>query len=539
VGATAWLGRLSALSVVLWALPAGAQQPAEAPAPAPADELVFNFDELLVGTLQPEGQATEADADRVHRLLVERFAKNNPLIAMSDVPRFEVQDYGADVYLRACPAGQYGDCALVVGQRTEAVWVVGGTVDRLPDDRAPDTFFDRLTLFFVDVPNATIVATFTLVLDGTDDAAVIDGVARAYDDMVQGEYDDRDVRGDLGDPEAEAALQKARADRIAASLADLEEQLGDVVRGEVVRGQRKLTKEELDAYDDREELAPWERVGMKKGEYLRFANSGKTLAQWRRESNGRMGQLIARAGFGGGSGPYSQGYASQVLLSGSNLQPIHQVQLSEVRRGGTGVVDLELGVGVAPWVEVMFAAGFRTGQVELSTAEYKQGDFFQPARESSQALNTSQIGVRAAFAPGLHWPARPTLGLGFASWSGVSVEGSPRLAALPKPKATFLELLPGAEVTASPTISLFARGLVALPVGSAKAQREEIGGDYDPATTSEWPEGQRRLESPPQAGGEAGLGASVQVGLTLRFGPLWSVDSSVKSRIDTDDEPDF
>ena len=530
------MARIGLVGLLATTSPAWGQ---DAPVDAPADEeLVFNFDELIIGTLQAEGEATEADADRLHAALVARFAKNNPLIAIADVPRFEVQDYGADVYLRACPPGQYGDCALVVGQRSDAVWIVGGTVDKVVDELDDTKRNDKLTLFFVDIPNATIVATFTLVLDGSDDAAVIDGIARAYDDMVQGEYDTKDVRGDLGDPEAEAALQKARADRIAAALADLEAQLGDVIRGEVVRGERKVTKEELDSYEDREELAPWERAGMKKNEYLRFANSGKSLGDWRRESTGRFGQVIARVGFGGGSGPYSQGYDSQVLLSGTNLQPIHTIQLSEVRRGGTGVVDLELGVGVAPWVEVMFAAGFRTGKVTLSNAEYKQGDFFQPAKESTQALNTSQLGVRAAFAPGVHWLARPTVGVGFAAWSGVGVEGSPRLSSLPKPKATFLELLPGVELSASKTVNLFARGLFALPVGAAKTQLEELGGDYQTSTTGAYDDDNARLDNPPIPGGAAGLGASVQVGLTLRFGPLWKVDTSVKSSIDMEDEPD-
>lgn len=524
---------------LLLALAAPAAWAQEAPADDEGgEELVYNFDELIVATLQPEGDATEADAERVHALLSTRFAKNNPLIPMADVPRFDVQDYGADVYLRSCPPGDYGDCALVVGQRTDAIWIVGGTVDRIPADDDPERRIDRLTLSFVDIPNATIVATFVVALDGTDDAAVVDGIARAYDDMVQGEYDDKDVRGDLGDPEAEAALQKARAERLAASLAELEEQLGDVVRGEVVRGERKVTRDELDAYDDREELAPWERVGMSKNEFLRFSNSGHTLSEWRTEARGRFGQILLRAGVGGGAGPYSQGYESQVLLSGTTLQPIHSVQLSEVRRGGTAVADLEVGVGVAPWVELMFVYGLRTGQVDISTAEYKQGAYWPEPKTTTRTLNTQQVGVRAAFAPAVHWMARPTVGVGFASWSGASVEGTPRLAALPKPKATFLELLPGAELSANRTIDLFARGLLALPVGAARAQVETLGGDYTAATTGNYDDDNARLTAVPTPGADPGIAFSFQVGLTVRIGLLKPADDGMRSSVG-DEEPDF
>jgi len=534
---TTWLALL--LATTAPSMAQDAPPPELPPEDEPAEALVFNYDELLVTTVQPEAPATEADADRVHALIRGRFAQNNTMLAMADQPVFEVQGYDAQQYLRSCPDGQYADCALVVGQRGNASWVVGATVGKVADEFDPSVQQDRVTVHFVDVPNATVVATFSVVLDGTNDAAIIDGIARAYDRMVQGEYDARDVRGDLGDPEAEAALQKARAERIAASLAEMEEQLGDVIRGEVVRGEKKVTKEDLDAYDSREEKAPWERVGMSKGEYLRFANSGKDLATWRREANGRFGQVLVRAGFGGGAGPYSQGYESAVLLSGTTLQPIHTAQVSEVRRGGTGIVDLELGVGVAPWVELMFAMGFRTGQVTLVNAQYKQGDVFLDPKESTQALNTSQLGVRAAFVPGNHWIARPTLGLGFAAWSGVGVEGSnANLDPLDKPKATFFEILPGAELSASKTVNLFVRGLVALPVGAAKAQTDEQGGDYQTATTGVYDDDEARLPYVPGAGSDPGLSISAQVGLTLRFGPLWKVSTKVDSRIE-DDEPDF
>jgi len=500
------------------------EAPAGEPTAGAAAETVVNYDAMLLATVVAEAgsQATAADAARVEVLLRERFARSNTITPMSDVPRFEAQDYGGVQYLLACPDGEYSGCALVLGQRAEVDWVVGATVSKVADEFEDGVLRDQAEIHFIDVLGSEVIATFDVVLDGTNDVQIIDGVARAYDKMVEGAYDSRDLR-DLEDPEQADAYRRERADAVAASLATMEEELGDVIRGRVFRSSAKVTRDQLDNYDEREERAPWERVGMRKGEYLRFANSGKDLKRWRLEKNGRMGQILARAGVGGGSGPYSQRYASQILLDEFTLQPIHSVQLNEVARGGGILFDLEAGIGVAPWVELMGVVGFRTGQVEVLVDEDVQNQVPIPGRPSTQALNTTQYGARAAFVPLPHAVVRPTVGVGLAAWRGVSIEGSTRQDALPRPTGMFVELLPGAEVHASHNVNLFARGLFAVPVGGSTSAFEETGAG---------------LPTPPQpASGVSRVGFAFQAGLTVRVGPFWTIDDRTNVSVPDADEP--
>lgn len=491
-------------------------------------EPVQNFDPVLVTTVQAEGEATPADAARVMSVIEGRFRENNPVIPMADVPAFDVQGYDATQYMNVCPAGQYAGCALVVAQRTDAVWAVGATVAKLRDEFDPNVALDKVTVYFIDVLGGEVVARFDVVLDGAQDAQVIDGIGLAYDQMVQGAYDDKDVRGEIVDPVERAARQKAWAAAVAASLEQLEAELGDVVKGEVIVNTEppKVTRAELDAFDTREEVAPWERVGMAKGEYRRFANSGKDLLTWRKEANGRFGQILGRVAVGGGSGPYSQRYVSQVLLDGSTLQPAHTIQLNEVIRGGTGAFDIELGFGVAPWVEVTGVVGFRTGKVSVLVDEDVDGQVAIAGNERSSALNTTQFGVRGAFVPLNHSMIRPSLGLGVAGWSGASVEGSERSPAAPKPTTTFLEILPGAEVAASPTVNLFARGVIATPLAGRTSSFEE--------------EGTGMPNPPALSPATSRTGFAFQAGLTVRVGPFWKIDDRTGGAIRVDDEePDF
>jgi hypothetical protein len=262
---------------------------------------------------------------------------------------------------------------------------------------------------------------------------------------------------------------------------------------------------------------------MSKEEYRRFANSGKDLKTWRSEKNGRFGQVLLRAAAGGGTGPYSQRYVSQIFLDGTTLQPKHSVQINEVAAGSGGAFDLEAGLGVAPWVEVMAAVGFRTGKISTAIDEDVEGQVAIPSGEGNQSLNTTQLGVRASFVPFTHSIVRPAVGVGIGAWAGKAVAGSDRQTPLPKPTALFFELLPGAEVSASTNVNLFARALIAVPVAGNTAAFEETGAG---------------MPNPPSpASGVSKTGFAVQAGLTVRLGPLWKYDNKAQARILIDDEP--
>jgi hypothetical protein len=508
------VGVLQILGGLLIAGSAWAQAPAE-PAPASGETgldeaLVYNYDKVLVATLQPLDEGSEAMAQALFAQLLARFQANNDVVPMSAVPRFEPHEYGGELYLESCPADKYTGCALIVGQRAEADWVVGGTVQQVVDDFDPTVMNSLLTVTFVDVRGAREVARFGLPLIG-DSTTVIDGIARVYDDIVQGDYELRDLRGQEGDPEAVAELDEARKELVAQSLSELESVLGEAVRSEMVGRIEapRLTKQALAEYEDREERSPWDRVGMTQSEYLRFANSGRDLKTWRALGYGRLGQIIVRAAGGGGGGPFNQTYEGQLLQDGTTLATVQTVQYVEVTNASGAVGELELGFGVLPFLDVTFVAGARTGRASVAFDHDVEGQVSVRRDPTTQSISTTHLGARATFVPLPRSSVRPTLAAGLARWSGSSVSGVPGFDPLDAPNLLLFEALPGIEGSATPVVNLFARGLVGIPIAGTPVREQETG--------------EPRLQDPPSPTGESGLSLGVQVGLTIRVGPLFKL----------------
>lgn len=468
----------------------------------------FTYDRVLVATFQPLDEASAADALRLQEAVGARFRQQHQVVPMSEVPAFEVQGYGGELYLTACPPGQYAGCALVVGQRSQSDWVVGGTVRREADEFDPAKSVVLLQVHVVDVNEAREVASFGMPVPPDREADVIEGLARVYADVVRGEYELKDLRGDEK-PEAATELDEARREILAQSLAELEDQLGTAVKAAAVGRLEpaKVTREDLEAYADRDDVAPWVRLGMSQSEYLRFANSGQTIEAWRLEGQGRFGRVLARAGAGFGPGPWHQAYTGQVLLSDQTLQPVAAVQVLELVKDGSGTADFELGFGVAPFAEVAFTLAMRTGQTRYLLDEDVQNQVAVPGRETRYAMTSWAWGGRVGLAPFPRWPARPTLGLGLVSWAGSGIPASDRFERLDAPKLTLLQVLPGVEVDASPVVGLYARVATELPIGGV--------------TVRETRDGEELLPNAPVASGGAGGGFTVQAGLQLRLGPLF------------------
>jgi hypothetical protein len=208
-----------------------------------------------------------------------------------------------------------------------------------------------------------------------------------------------------------------------------------------------------------------------------------------------------------GGGPWHQSYTGEVLLSAENLEPVDAVQLLEVRSASSMVGDLEVGFGVAPFLDVAFAAAVRNGVTDYALDEDVQDQIAVPSRPESFPMSTWQKGVRAQVAPFPRWPARPTGGLGLAFWSGSGIPESFRFPRLEPPRATLLEVLPGVEADATPIVALSLRGLLSIPLTSQYVRTTEIG---EPLMTER-----------PTPAADRGIGFAVQAGLLLRLGPVW------------------
>jgi hypothetical protein len=492
-------------------------------APAPAAP-VFNADTVLVTTFQPETPDADADVDRLYHLLADRLGQSNAVVPMSKVPRFEPQGYDAAVYMRGCPPGKYAGCALVLGQRAQTDRAIGCTVRRDPDEFEVGKTNLVITVHLVDVAEASEVASFALPVPPDKEPQTVEGIARLFDDVVHGDYERRDVRPD-GPSADEVADEKARQQQIAASLSELEQQLGTAVRTEDVGRIEppRVTKADLAAYEGREETPPWQPLGLSPSQYRRYANSHQDIQSWRTTGQGRFAKVVFRATAGGGGGPWSESYRAQTLLSEADLQPVDSVQFVEVVDHGAAVGDLELGLGVTPWLDVTFAAAIRNGQAEYLRDEDVQNQISVPSRPTSYAMSSWQEGVRATFAPFPRWPARPTAAVGVARWSGAGIPASDRFPRLAAPNATLVEVLPGVEADATPLVALTLRGLVSVPVASTYVRQTDSGTPT--------------MEDRPQPNGERGIGVGVEAGLVFRIGPLFQPPTRAPTGVFEDDEP--
>jgi hypothetical protein len=472
-----------------------------------APALTFNSDSVLVATFQPLDDESEADAARLFDLVSARLGQSNELVPMSAVPRFEPQGYDGPAYMRGCPPGKYGGCALVLGQRAGSDRAIGATVRREEDEFEEGKSTTIMTVYVVDVLEAREIASFGIPIEPDHETHAADGIARVLDDVVKGDYELRDLR-ERGQAPDEAALEEARRERLAPSLAALEENLGTAVRSDSIRLlPNRVTREDLVEYERRDELPPWERVGMSQPQYLRYINSGDDLETWRRDGWGRFAKVLLRASAGFTNGPWHQSYVGQIYLHETDLTPVHQVQYLEMRNASSMAGELEVGVGLAPFVDVAFATVLRTGQTTVMVDEDVLGQVPIPSEEVRYAKSSVQLGLRGQFSPFPRWPARPTAAVGLGWWSGAGITASERMPHLDAPNALLLELIPGVELDASRTVALTARLLESVPIGGTFVQSTETG-SVPPETT------------PPVPLRDYGPGISLHAGVLVRLGPL-------------------
>ncbi len=467
---------------------AGAQEPAtEEPA------------SVLVTTLQTLPTTRDWPEDEVRSLqgaLVSAFARRHDLVSLDEVPPFEVHGYGPELYMQSCPPGRYAGCALVIGQRASAPWAVGGTLEEIVERDGSTSKILRVAI--VDVTRTVELARFSVVWRPEDQSAIAEGIVRLFDELRPEAGEARDLRED-----GTGGLDPAARARVAASLEALENELGVAIAGEVtVREPEKVTRASLDRYRRQEGPTPWDQLGMREREYVRFRNSGDDLETWRRAARGRRGQLIVRVSGGINAGPWHQNSEGQLLRSGFTLEPVHVVQYVEAVPSSSATGTLELGFGVLPFLELSATASRRSSQATLLRDEQVQGQAQIPSEPESFGYGTTQWGGRVTVAPLLlHRFARPVAVVGVYGWRGRAVGESEEFPRLDAPRLTVAEMLVGGEVDATPELGFTARFGLDVPLGGRWTSTFESGSG---------------LEVVPRPSGDRPLGWTLQFGVQVR-----------------------
>lgn len=495
------------------------------------DEAYFTFDSLLVSPIQPLDEALGQRAAELERELRVRLEQVVLLVDIEEVESFRVQGYDARTYVQACPSGEYTGCALVVGQRAAADWVVGGTLTPLPDDLFGTGPQQVLEIHFVDVRASRELLAFGVVVGGnTDDADVLDQVASVFGRIVDGAFEEIDIRGSIEDPKVAAQLERARAKVVAESLDQLEQAIGSIERPEVLREVQppRITRRELvETYADRDDTAPWERLSMTEQQYVRFRNSGRSLEEWRRRLRGRTGQVVIRAGFGTGGGPWGVNHEGQYLIGFDDqtqaFRTLEVVQHQELTRSPSTSFEGEVAVGLLPFLDVGFSVVSRSGKVTFRFDQETEGEPSFVAPISGTNAQTFQLGPRLTLAPLPMQPVRPHVALGVSFWRGRGVPpDNEAFVRLEPPRTALLTVAPGVEASVGKQLDVFLRAVVDSRVAGR--------------TLDERREGPELLLEPPVPTGDPGLGIAVQAGVQVRLTVLGDRRStSAPSRFDDDE----
>ena len=513
---------LFALFFVLVSSFAWAQEPEEIVLePSALSPMVMHLDPVLVSRFRAY-EGLETDAERIRLLLKGAVEDSFVSVALEDVPPFEF--YDAVIYLRSCPPAELVGCAYVIGSRGEAEWVITGTVKRPFDDGEillDDEEMEQVNggplqveIYILDIKDSRVALAFDAQVTPQTEQFFAKTVVEIVSKLVEGEGQLADLRGDFEDPVVQKQRRQLEASIMASSLSDLERELGGLTQREM--GQLevpKLTQEDLDKFDARDDVPPWELVKMEKSEYLRYKNSGKNLLEWRRIKKGRQGQILLGGALQFGAGMYEQYFDGRWALDKTTLMPVEVDEWQAVRVGPVVGLDFSAGYGILPQFDISVDVGFRVASYYYQFHK-EVVDQPVPERDPNRLPNTTfRAGASVTYSPFPTWTVRPTVTGSVSLWMGKPVDHVLDIATagpiqpLPAPTLFFVQGAPGVEVNVSERIVLFARLKLSFLMAGNRVETLHLLEEGLLATTSE-PVG---LWAP---------GLNGEAGMQVRVGPF-------------------
>ena len=498
------------LLLMVWSLPAAGQafvDPVE-------DMLDGEMATVFVAPFQPRNAAAAGLAGMMSSFLESELSRVPDLniIPIDAVP--PVHDMSASLYLESCPPGKQVGCAFVVGQGAGAEYALTGTVQS-------DTKGTRVEIAIIDVRSSREAMSFVAVLDVGEDERFAEGVASVLIAVVRGEAgrveDIRDMSV-AASPDYSAAV---------AQLAQLTSELGDVEAYARPTGTLivppKVTVEEISERMEREGVKPWERVGLKPDEYLRWKNSGEDLETWKARHDGRKQKLILRTGLGFLRGPVSGQYRGVGAIENSTegLSTVEAYSWQAMLAGAGFTSEFALGYGLTPELVVGVLMGFASGQYTTRVEDIVYDPETDKPQDSGLVKDRQYTNSNFFVGPYVQYvfrPAyrlRPLAGLGVIHWVGDTVDSKEQvpdvLGSFDSPTILMLQIRGGMEFQLSEHFDLFMHVPITVNVGGSPTDTYSEG---SAVSESGEPYIKKAQDKPPAA---SPIGGGLLVGVQMKL----------------------
>lgn len=362
----------------------------------------------------------------------------------------------AEEYLASCMASDgkgYRVCVQLIAEANK--WDYAISIEVFPTETGY-----QVQAWIIDVFQDQQISTPVLNIqkDGFDQWATI--VAATYKNVLNNGIQKEDNRKEVVD-------ENERLREIGEGFEDLSsDDLPDIDQVESTR--EDLTKEDIERLA-REDVPPWEEIGLTGTQYLEFYNAqnrnrGFTLSKWKQRMNGKFGYLTLGISGGYSFLPSKGSYYGYRLRSSDLSATLETYAEQTLQNAGLGLLEFSVGIGVLPQVELVGFYGMGSSKYDVSLW-WITIDNNQPSNlDTDVTQSISYFGARANISiPSLN-SLRPVLGLSAALWqgnSGYDYFGQPELQAefpdLGAPSMLVLAAEPGLEIRAGDRVDVWVR----------------------------------------------------------------------------------
>ena len=318
-----------------------------------------------------------------------------------------VHDMPADIYVQTCPTEEYIGCAFVIGEASEMVYSVVGTVTPLETGSA-------VKIHIIEISSAREALILDLQIAEGGEAAFVTAVGRSLVGVASGAIGaEEDLRGE------EEVLDAYNEDEAFAVDAYTRESGGAEMveeRVDVELEQNIITEEDLKYMMQVEGSKEWDRLDMKPKEYMNYFNSGMSLARWNDLRSGRKGQLIARAGLGVERGPLNGYYYGRIAKAQTDFAVIDSYAWQTLEQGTGFDASASLSFGVLPSLDIGLEAGVATGGFVLDIHSFVLGQNSAEPPSKVYPKTSRYIGAQAIYVFRIMETVKPLIGVETTFW---------------------------------------------------------------------------------------------------------------------------